>query len=259
MAERDSTDQPEANRQETAFENPTFGEAELDVFRALVREVLGDRVPTQWQGVAQADYMARKLPHDLSAAQAAAVHALVACEAIYSASQLDELDAGTQAIYDSGVAHANAADALNRLASHLPIQQEAACSRLARLLRDEAGLHATSAPLTVEQSNGTPDTSTPWIESPEMALCLSDLHGWGSDVWKGKLSTPPKWLQGHMFRRGEQGKRANSWQPVLMIEAIIQHAPNKKTNLELARKKFKTSPHLKPWEAAWDEHVALMY
>ena len=245
----------------STFESPTFDEDELDIFRALVQEILGDKAPKQWQGVAQVEHMARRLPRSLSGAQAAAIRALVACEAIYSASQSDELDAETQTVYDSGVAHANAAEALDRLASHLTIQQATACKRIAGLLRDEANAYATKTH-PVKQSNGTPnapDDLTPWIETPIMAICLGGFLGRGSDVWKGELGDPPNWLQGHMFRRGAQGKRANSWQPVLLIDAVINHSANVKANLALAHKKFKESPHLAPWRAAWDEHAERMY
>ena len=192
--------------EQSTFGNPTFGKIDLDVFRALVREVLGDKAPKQWHGVAQADDMARKLPHDLSAAQAAAVHALVACEAIYSASQLDEMDAGTQAIYDSGTAHARAADALDRLSDLLPIQHAVACNRIARSLlphgqqdhssNEQAGTietKSTELPELHSIVTGHGDICTPSIEAAQ-ARCKNPQNV--NEVWvelcsMAKIKKPP--------------------------------------------------------------------
>lgn len=99
-----------------------------------------------------------------------------------------------------------------------------------------------------------------WIPSPVMARCLSDFGGWNVDKWKKKLSDPPAWMSGEtLFRRGVRGKRASSWQPVLLIDAIIQRRSDRSTNVDSARRKFANNATLKPWLDAWDDHSALMY
>ena len=119
---------------------------------------------------------------------------------------------------------------------------------------------ALAAPPIAELGTAAPlpyEPVMPWIETPVMAQCLSGFGEWNAATWLKKLGTPPKWMQSSiMLRRGAQGRRANCWQPVLLIDAIIH---KKKTTPDVARKKFKTSSHLSPWLDAWDEHAAMMY
>ena len=101
------------------------------------------------------------------------------------------------------------------------------------------------------------DAPMQWIATPQMAQFLSELGNRKANEWKGELGDPPKWMQGPMFLRGKRGKRANSWQPVLLVDAIVQHY---KLNLssDSLRKRFVKSSNLNSWLDAWDDHVALM-
>lgn len=119
---------------------------------------------------------------------------------------------------------------------------------------------------------GTTETSSPadasptmgselsWIPTPLMARCLADFGGWDAITWKKKLGDPPNWMcADNLFRRGLPGKRANLWQPVLLIDVIVQRRPDRKTNVDSARRRFANGATLKPWLDAWDAHSALMY
>lgn len=130
---------------ETSASTP-FQKLHLDALRAVVGEVLGDRAPAQWHGVAQVEEMMRKMPHGLTAAQTVAVHALSYYEAIDYASQHDGIDAETQDVFDSREAHASAANALNLLATLVTESQGVICRRLANSLLVDAPANQMAAP-----------------------------------------------------------------------------------------------------------------
>ena len=100
----------------------------------------------------------------------------------------------------------------------------------------------------------TPSQEPNWIPSQEMALCLSRMAGWNTAKWKRALEGSRKWLTVPTFyQRGMRGGRSNSYQPVLLMSAILDHA--KHVAVRQATMVFSVSPPLKPWRDQWDRHI----
>ena len=127
---------------------------------------------------------------------------------------------------------------------------------------DVAHLDTTDAKVSKPKIEPT-ENALPWIAKGLMAKYLGELRKEEATDWAKRLNRKADWLDKKEFKnRGKVGGRESVWQPVLLIDAVIQRkytVERQAAAAKRARNLFEQKDGLKPWLGAWNQFAEHAY